>query len=72
MMVVSVSTDGEAFGAAPAVALFDVEIPEASAPYPSHYAASADGQKFLVNSVVEQASHPMLTVVLNWTAEVAK
>lgn len=32
-----------------------------------HYSATADGQRFLVNTVVS-AGTPTLTVVLNWTA----
>ena len=32
-----------------------------------HYSATADGQRFLVNTVVGQGT-PTMTVVLNWTA----
>lgn len=47
--------------------LFEVETPEAAAPYPNHYAVTADGQRFLVNTVIDQPSRPAITVMLNWT-----
>jgi len=72
LMAVSVATEGNTLVAGSPHALFDVEIPEGSAPYPTDYAVSADGQRFLVNTVVEQTSRPTLTVVLNWTAELGK
>jgi hypothetical protein len=53
-------------------ALFDVEVPEATAPYPNDYAVSADGQRFLVNTIVDQAIRPSLTVILNWAAELRR
>ncbi len=31
-----------------------------------HYSAAADGQRFLVNTVVSRGT-PTMTVVLNWT-----
>jgi serine/threonine protein kinase len=72
LMAVPVGSDGATFVAGTPRALFDVEIPEVSAPYPTEYAVSEDGQRFLVNSVVEQATRPTLTVVLNWVAELGK
>ena len=36
------------------------------------YDVSADGQRFLVNTDVGEATSPPLTVVLNWTAELKK
>ena len=32
----------------------------------------ADGQRFLVNTVVDQPTRPALTVILNWTAALKK
>jgi hypothetical protein len=29
-------------------------------------------QRFLVNTVVDQPTHPSLTVILNWTADLKK
>jgi hypothetical protein len=34
--------------------------------------SSNDGQRFLVNTVVDQPTRPALTVVLNWTADLKK
>jgi Tol biopolymer transport system component len=34
----------------------------------NRYAVSNDGQRFLVNSAVEEVSHTSIVVVLNWTA----
>ena len=30
------------------------------------YAVAADGQRFLINTIVEDAAKPPVTVVLNW------
>jgi eukaryotic-like serine/threonine-protein kinase len=38
----------------------------------NHYAVSKDGQRFLVNTVVEESTSNPLTVVLNWTAELRR
>jgi len=38
---------------------------------PNRYAVSRDGQRFLINSAVEEVSHTM-TVVLNWTVEIKR
>ena len=32
----------------------------------SQFAASPDGQRFLINTALEDASTPPITVVLNW------
>jgi hypothetical protein len=34
----------------------------------SWYAVSPDGQRFLINTIPEQATSAPITVVLNWTA----
>jgi Tol biopolymer transport system component len=39
---------------------------------PNRYAVSADGQKFLVNSAVQQINQTPITVVINWTAGLKK
>jgi Tol biopolymer transport system component len=72
MMAVAVTTDGATFTADVPHPLFEVMVPEARAPYPSDYAVTADGQRFLVNTVVDQPSRPALTVILNWTAELKR
>jgi hypothetical protein len=33
-----------------------------------HYDVTADGQRFLVNTLVEAPPPPPITIVLNWTA----
>jgi Tol biopolymer transport system component len=72
LMAVDVTTDGAGFAAGVPRALFDVDIPETTIPYPSDYTVSADGQRFLVNTVVDQPSRPPLTVILNWAAALGK
>jgi len=72
LMAVPVTTDAHAFSFGNAQALFDVEMPDVVAPYTSEYAVRADGQQFLVNTVVEQKMPPTLTAVLNWTADLGK
>ncbi len=72
LTAVPVTTDGATFSAGTPHALFDVEAPEPIAPYPTDYAVTADGQRFLVNTVVDQPTRPALTVILNWTAGLKK
>ena len=36
------------------------------------YDVSADGQRFLINTVPEQATSAPITVVVNWTAGLRK
>jgi hypothetical protein len=72
LTAVPVTTDGATFSAGTPHALFDVEVPEPNPPYPTDYAVTADGQRFLVNTVVDQPTHPALTVILNWTAGLKK
>jgi hypothetical protein len=38
----------------------------------THYVASRDGQKFLVNALTGDPSPMPITVVLNWTAGLKK
>ena len=72
LTAVPVVTEEAAFTAGTPRALFDVEVPEPTAPYPTHYVVTADGQRFLVNTVVDQPTRPALTVILNWTAALNK
>jgi Tol biopolymer transport system component len=72
LMAVSVITDGPAFEAAAPRPLFTMEVPEPSAPFPTDYDVSADGQRFLANIVVDQASRPSVKIVLNWTTELER
>jgi eukaryotic-like serine/threonine-protein kinase len=72
LMAVPVITDGTTFSNGAPRALFDVQMPEPSPPYPTDYAVGMDGQRFLVNTVVDQPTRPALTVIVNWTAELKK
>ena len=38
----------------------------------NHYAVTKDGQRFLVNTPVEEASSNPITGVLNWTADLRR
>jgi hypothetical protein len=71
-MAVPVVTDQPAFTAGAPAALFDVEVPEPTAPYSTDYAVTGDGKRFLVNTVVDQPTRPAMTVILNWRAPLNK
>jgi Tol biopolymer transport system component len=72
LTTVPVVTTEPTFSAGTPRALFDVEVPEPTAPFPTDYAVSGDGQRFLVNTVVDQPTRPALTVIFNWTAALNK
>jgi Tol biopolymer transport system component len=72
LTAVPVTTDGTTFSAGTPRALFDVEVPEPNPPFPTDYAVTTDGQRFLFNTVVDQPTRPALTVILNWTADFKK
>jgi Tol biopolymer transport system component len=71
MMAVTVNVGAE-FQAGVPHALFDVDVPEAVAPYPTEFAVTADGERFLVNTVVDQPNRPALTIIVNWTGALKK
>ena len=71
-MAVPVTSDGATFSKGTPRPLFEVQLPEQTPPYPTDYAVTSDGQRFLVNTVVEQPTRPGLTVVVNWISELAK
>jgi serine/threonine protein kinase/Tol biopolymer transport system component len=72
LMAVPVTIDGDTFSAGVPRPLFEVGLPEPIPPYTGDYAVSADGQRFLLNAVVDQPNTPPLTVVLNWAAALKK
>jgi Tol biopolymer transport system component len=72
LTAVPVTTDGPTFSAGTPQALFDVDVPEPNPPFPTDYAVTADGQRFLFNTIVDQPTRPSLTVILNWTADFKK
>ena len=70
LMAVPVES-GENFVAGAAVALFEFRTGSSGlAVVP--YAVTADGQRFLVNAIVENETAAALTVVSNWTAELKR
>jgi hypothetical protein len=71
-MAVGVDTAATTFTAEVPRPLFAVDISEPGAPYANDYAVSADGQRFLVNTVVDQPHTSSLIVILNWTAGLAR
>ena len=54
-----------AFKAGVPTPLFETRI-NSSIPERNHYVVSADGQRFLINTMVEKPDYPPITVVLNW------
>ncbi len=68
LMAVPVTTAQDTFSADVPRPLFDIDVPEPTAPYPGDYAVAADGQRILVNTSLEVFNKPPVTVVLNWAA----
>src|SRR5262245_2582897 len=62
---------GESFEIGAAVSLFEFRAGTLGLNYPP-YTVTADGQRFLINAVVEMEPNAPLTVVTNWTAGVKK
>jgi eukaryotic-like serine/threonine-protein kinase len=69
LMAVAVK-DGASFEAGPAVALFDFR-PGGNL-LTAYYSVTADGQKFLLSTIVETEATAPLTVVINWTANLKR
>jgi Tol biopolymer transport system component len=75
LMAAEVNGDGAAFQVGVVRPLFEVRRRLAAwPPYGTgwNYDVSADGQRFLVNTVTEQATPTPITVVVNWTAGLKK
>jgi len=72
LMSVDVKT-GAGFEAALPVVLFETRAQTvAMASSRNHYVVSDDGQRFLVNTIVDRVNHAPIQVVLNWTAAMKK
>jgi hypothetical protein len=77
-MVVEIDSAESTFGAGVPKALFEVRaelradfaIP--AFPNATYYAASGNGQRFLVSTLTGESAPTPLTVVLNWTAGVKR
>ena len=68
LMVVSIKTDRNLSPGLPQE-LFDVSVPAAESPFGGNYVVSADGERFLVNTLNPRAASSPITVVLNGTSE---
>jgi hypothetical protein len=62
---------GNAFDAGAPSALFDVQVPLTGNPYRSNFAVTRDGQRFLINTRIDEGPGS-INVVLNWTALLKK
>jgi eukaryotic-like serine/threonine-protein kinase len=62
---------GENFAASAAAPLFEFRVGSSNAFF-APYAVTDDGQRFLLNAIVETEVAAPLTVVVNWTAEVKR
>ncbi len=62
--------NGESFETGAAVSLFEFRAGTLQGLAP--YAVTADGQRFLINAMVETEPNAPLTVVVNWTAGAPK
>ena len=63
LMAVDVKTDGQSFEAGIPKRLFDVRMPSRVR---NRYVVSKDGQRFLVNLPLEEASKAPIEVLVNW------
>ena len=68
IMAVPIAVRDKTIDAGTPQPLFGVDVVTPTFPYPNDYAVSADGQRFLVNSVEPEPNRQALTVVLNWPA----
>jgi dipeptidyl aminopeptidase/acylaminoacyl peptidase len=71
LMAVEVKEDGSTFEVGVPKALFELRVPGLPGPRNS-YVVAADGRRFLVTSVLEEATSTPTTVVLNWTADLKR
>jgi Tol biopolymer transport system component len=72
MMAVPVKIGSTLEAGVPRV-LFDAPVPPISITSDrTHYAVTADGQRFLVRKVFEDTTGAPVTIVLDWTAEIPK
>jgi eukaryotic-like serine/threonine-protein kinase len=69
LMAVEVKS-GSTFETTAPRSLFDPRILMATGE--RHYAVSADGQRFLVNTILEGTNPEPINIVVNWTAELPK
>jgi dipeptidyl aminopeptidase/acylaminoacyl peptidase len=68
IMSVQVNPTGPRLEVGAPVRLFQARMAGARLPYLTHYAASADGRRFLVNAATGVSTTPTISVVANWTS----
>lgn len=69
---VEVNTDAPAFTHGIPIPLFETRISKGEDRPGNQYVVTADGQRFLVNTVAEGGAYTSINVVLNWTAGLKK
>jgi eukaryotic-like serine/threonine-protein kinase len=52
--------------------LFEVSVPDLVPAFPNNYAVTADGRRFLVNTVLRDAVSSPISVVLNWRTDLSR
>jgi hypothetical protein len=67
LMAVTVRMDASSFEASPPRRLFQTAVPDLENAR-NRYAASRDGQRFLINTVLGEDTNRPITIVLNWAA----
>lgn len=66
---IEIAANGQSVEAGAPVPLFTTHVGGAvQYPYTQQYAVSSDGQRFLMNSVIDEAASP-ITMILNWTGK---
>lgn len=68
MLMAATVVPAAIFKTAEPAALFLTRVPLLANPYRRHFAASADGKRFLVNNAPESIAPPAIHVVLDWRA----
>jgi hypothetical protein len=63
-MTVSVNTLSDFTPALPKE-LFEVSVPLPESPFSGNYAVTSDGKRFLINTVIPEATSSPITIVLN-------
>jgi Tol biopolymer transport system component len=67
IMSVRLNPAGSRIEASAPTRLFQVRTAGIRRPYLTHYVASADGRRFLVNAATGDPAPPMVSVLVNWT-----
>jgi hypothetical protein len=72
IMTVPIANNGKTVVVGTPQPLFSVDVAEPVAPYFNDYAATADGQRFVVTLNAKSPTPQTLTVLYNWTAALRK